>query len=332
MTKYTIQHRPVKIAAYNAGSKPVNDVCTILSKEGYTPLFYKWIYSNNLFGKIAREMYQRIYLSKIKNTLKDGDLVLIQFPFVFKYLKNLYKIIVAKHVIIYVLVHDIDVLRGTGNSNWAKNFPPHPTRIIVHTEQMKQYLVNIGFKGYDIRILTSFDYLTNEEIKNPRKKSKEVVFAGNLAKTPFLENISPANLGLTINCYGKQVDNLASGLIYKSAFKPENVSIIEGSWGLVWDGDSVDSCSGPMGNYQKYNSPHKLSLYIVAHLPIIIWEQAAMAKYVKEKGLGICVSSLKEVAGIIDNMTDEEYNRILENVKRESKSLRNGEHLRMCIK
>ena len=30
-----------------------------------------------------------------------------------------------------------------------------------------------------------------------------------------------------------------------------------GNWGLVWDGDSIDECSGQWGEYLKINNPHK---------------------------------------------------------------------------
>lgn len=43
------------------------------------------------------------------------------------------------------------------------------------------------------------------------------------------------------------------------------------------------------------------------------------------------MSSLKDISGRIDSMTDEEYDKMLDNVKKEAALLRSGEHLRRCL-
>lgn len=330
MTKYSFQHRPGSGGAFSAASKPINDVSAILSKLGFVIMFITKDWRKNKIGRLLNRIHQLGILLKLRLKLKPHDIVFIQYPLNFIYLKEFYQVLVKTGVNVYVLVHDIG-LRYAGEDDWVKRFPPKASLIIVHSEAMRQVFIEHGFDGAKMKILTSFDYLTNDKITRPRKRTKEVVFAGNLEKSQFLKRISATGLGLTINCYGKQITNLSPGLTYKSVFTSEHVSVLEGSWGLVWDGDSVDTCAGMLGNYLKYNAPHKLSLYIVAHLPLIVWDQSAMAEYVREKRIGICVSSLRDVSDRIDNMTDEEYNRILENVKRESEALRNGEHLRKCL-
>ena len=120
----------------------------------------------------------------------------------------------------------------------------------------------------------------------------------------------------------------------KEKFHNEQIKVqqqVQGSWGLVWDGDSVDTCSTAMGEYLRYNSPHKISLFIAAHIPIIIWDQAAKAEYVKEKGLGICVSSLRDVKKSIENVSDEEYAQMIRNLEKEAELVRNGDQLRSCL-
>ena len=162
---------------------------------------------------------------------------------------------------------------------------------------MKKYLTDKGINGDRIRILQCFDYLTKDEIKEERKNSNIVVSVATVGRSPFLGKISYADLGIHINLYGKRGEDydtiLGKDITHKGTFRSDNVSALEGSWGLVWDGDSVDTCNTAMGEYLRYNSPHKISLFIAAHIPIIIWDQAAKAEYVKEKGLGICVSLLR---------------------------------------
>mgnify|MGYP007079152982 FL=1 len=59
----------------------------------------------------------------------------------------------------------------------------------------------------------------------------------------------------------------------------ELIATAEGDFGLVWDGFSVDACTGNFGEYLKYNNPHKTSLYIRCELPVIIWDQAALSDF-----------------------------------------------------
>lgn len=329
MTKYSFQHRPGSDGAFTAASKPINDVCAILSKLGFVIIFMTAVTKKNKIGRLSNRLYQLGILLKLRVKLKPHDIVMIQYPLNFIYLKEFYQVLGKTGVTVYVLVHDIG-LRYAQEKDWVKNFPPNASLIIVHSEEMRQVFIAEGFDSSKMKILTSFDYLTTDEITRTRRKTKEVVFAGNLEKSQFLKKFLWQN-GLTINCYGKRIEKLSPGLTYKGAFTPEHVSVLEGSWGLVWDGDSVDTCAGLLGEYLRFNAPHKLSLYIVAHLPVIVWDQAAMASYVKERGIGICVSSLKDISERIDSMTDEEYDKMLDNVKKESALLRSGEHLRRCL-
>ena len=82
---------------------------------------------------------------------------------------------------------------------------------------------------------------------------------------------------------------------------------MEGAFGLVWDGSSIDTCAGNTGNYLRYNNPHKLSLYLAAGVPVIVWDQSAVADFVKRYGVGLCVSSLKELPHLLTTLPAAEY-------------------------
>ena len=49
-----------------------------------------------------------------------------------------------------------------------------------------------------------------------------------------------------------------------------------------------------------YTIKAKLSLYLTAGLPVVIWEQAAEAAFVRKHGLGICVASLRDLKEAFD--------------------------------
>ena len=192
---------------------------------------------------------------------------------------------------------------------------------------MKNYLISNGNKPDKIRVLTTFDYLTDDFVSS-RSYSMDIVFAGNLSKSTFLRKMdSERFLDLHIMCYGLPIEYQFKKVCYMGKFSPENVSIIKGSWGLVWDGDSLDCCNGEMGNYLRYNSPHKLSLFIVALLPVIVWREQALSSYVKEKGIGIIIDSLYDLHDAVRNVTADEYKVMQENIKKEAELLRKGSHL-----
>lgn len=105
-----------------------------------------------------------------------------------------------------------------------------------------------------------------------------------------------------------------------------------GDWGLVWDGDSTEGCSGIWGEYLKYNNPHKASFYIRAGLPVIVWKQAAMAPFVETEGVGITIDSLKELPLRLRQVTGQQYAQICGRVFRMAQRLQQGYYFRRAIR
>ena len=117
-------------------------------------------------------------------------------------------------------------------------------------------------------------------------------------------------------------------MVYNGSFSPEElVSHLEGSFGLVWDGISAETCAGAFGEYLRINNPHKLSLYLAAGLPVIIWKEAALAPFVAENKVGFAVSSLYEIRDVVDRLPDNEYQTMKENAKQIGLHLRKGQYL-----
>jgi glycosyltransferase involved in cell wall biosynthesis len=135
--------------------------------------------------------------------------------------------------------------------------------------------------------------------------------------------------GYKLNIYGNRnglpgledSDNIHIHGFMKSE---EFISNVDGDFGFVWDGDSMDTCSGSFGEYLRWNSPHKVSLYLRAGLPIIVWNEAAVAPIVKSEGIGICISKIAELNDILQSVTPEEMQKMRKNVSRISKDLSNG--------
>ena len=111
----------------------------------------------------------------------------------------------------------------------------------------------------------------------------------------------------------------------------ELIATAEGDFGLVWDGFSVDACTGNFGEYLKYNNPHKTSLYIRCGLPVIIWDQAALSDFVRSNGIGICISSLAELDTILSSLTPAQYAKMKQNTVEISKRLSQGYYITKAL-
>ncbi len=116
-----------------------------------------------------------------------------------------------------------------------------------------------------------------------------------------------------------------AGICYKGSFPADELPAhLEGSFGLVWDGESASTCSGIFGRYLRINNPHKTSLYLACGMPVVIWDQAALAPFVVENKVGIAVGSLEETGKRIAALSDAQYSEMRANAAEIARKLRRG--------
>ncbi|MCL2858765.1 MAG: beta-1,6-galactofuranosyltransferase, partial [Streptococcaceae bacterium] len=72
------------------------------------------------------------------------------------------------------------------------------------------------------------------------------------------------------------------------------------------------------------HNPTKLSLYLASGLPVIVWPQSPHAEMIKKYGLGLVIDDLNDIDEILENMTEEDYNQMIENIKPWQKALQSG--------
>jgi hypothetical protein len=280
-----------------------------------------------------KELYNNSNKSKIRNLIKDTfkiifekDLIIIsQYPFYKRKQFILFRIMKKfKRIKLISIIHDINSLRGLAVGKNAKireiNFMNSNDYIISHNSKMTQWLKDNRVKVPIIN-LEIFDYLNNEI--NEEKiinDFKNIYFAGNLHnyKSKFIYTNEMSMFKLKISLYGPNYDDTlvkSNNIVYKGSFLPNELGKQFGEgFGLIWDGTTVNKCDGINGEYLKYNNPHKASLYLSSGLPVIIWNKAALADFVKKYKVGFVVGSLKEIEYIIDNMTVKEYKEFKNNV------------------
>lgn len=331
---------------YNAMSKARNDVINIERNMELNPLIIstKFGVRRNKFLKPLQLLsyYQNyiIWKKEIKK-IEQGDLLIIQYPLVNTILnfKKIMKISKKKKITTVLIVHDLDSLRGTCVPRIIKEDKEilhYSSYIIAHNEYMKRKLVEMGNAEEKIIILSIFDYLTDiETIDKEREKSGPIIIAGNLIKTKakYLEKIKNIK-NIQFNLYGKgyEAEENEKNINYKGAFLPEELlNNLEGSFGLVWDGESIETCTGSFGEYLKYNNPHKTSLYLAAGIPVIVWEEAAISKFVLKNKVGITVKKLEDIYDKINSMSEEEYEELVKNARKVSTELKDGYYLKRAI-
>ncbi len=260
----------------------------------------------------------------------------MQYPFYFNpILKKVLRDSLKKNEVVF-LIHDVNALRSfqdvdikteIDELNLAK-------AVIVHNNIMGNALQNLGLKvpWFSLEL---FDYLLPDIPQKAFSKGTTVAFAGNLGKSKYLRNAEIETLGLHFNLFGpgfKEEVIKWKNVSYKGSFPPDEVPFkLEGNFGLLWDGSDVKTCDGPTGTYMKYNNPHKLSLYIAAGLPVIVWKQAAVASFVTAHKIGIAVESLKEVSEKIKSMPDSEYRDMVKAVKILQKQIVSGSFTKRCL-
>ena len=331
----------------NAGNKARNDVEEIVTREGYQALVLSvdnWYEMSTL----KAQLHKSKAFSQALNQLKQGDELLIQFPmlhhsfFTTHHVKKAQK----KGVKVHFIIHDLEVLRYANLDTVPLK---HKIRvqiqesgllgaadgIIAHNPVMKSVLVDKGIAEDKIVSLGIFDYLIpNFQEKSGQTKDQPMIVAGNLAqeKAGYLYGL-PAEPAYNLYGVGFDESRALENETYFGSFLPDELpAALEGGFGLVWDGDSAKTCSGVFGEYLRYNNSHKASLYLASGFPLVVWKQSALSHFVLEKGCGIAVESLHDLKETINNLSDADYQALVDNAKRVGQEIRDGHYLKTALK
>lgn len=335
MRKYCIVEK--NFIENHAGSKARNDIADILVKDGWEPLVVHHSEEKGTLDKIKMLFLTRNDWSKIYHKIPEHSELLIQYPLAMypkvstvaiPFLKKIKR----KNVKLIFLIHDLDSLRGV-YKNGEREFLSTADVIIAHNPVMVDYLKQNGYSDKEIRSLNIFDYLIQDTVACRKEGEKtEVVIAGNLKreKAGYVYRLNEVEGEIQFRLYGPNYDGETQGgnVKYCGQYKPEELpEKLEGGFGLVWDGNGLNGCTGVFGEYMKYNNPHKTSLYLASGLPVIIWEKAAMAKYIEKNNLGIAVSEINEIPLKLKKMSKEDYKIMKKNVEVVGKQLCQGKML-----
>ena len=324
-----------------AASQAVDDVTTILNGMGY-----KTLTRLHSAKRGISSMLDLLLIMKLLFIIPRNSLLLYQHPMYFSDIifRMVIGVLKLKRLKVIVLVHDLNMYRNYSKKSENQEMRLFSTAevIITHNKRMSEFLISKGINNDAIVELGIFDYLVTDGM-TPREKecavsTQSIIVAGNLMekKSGYLYKLIETN-EIYLDIYGinykyKDIEKKYSKAKYHGVFPADELpEVISGGFGLVWDGDSIDSCTGNYGEYLKINNPHKISLYLAAGIPVIVWDKAALAEFVQENELGFAVGSIKEAQSKIRAMDDNQYRVLKKNADTISVLIRNGTFTKVAI-
>ncbi|QQL50207.1 hypothetical protein [Mucilaginibacter ginkgonis] len=329
-------------AVHNAGNKAVNDCKRIMLDNGYIDLEIS--FSKKPYMIITNFLKLVYYLIRSYLLIKSRSIIVVQYPLlgINRFFPAYIGLLHYKKCKVICLIHDIESLRFQRDGRQIQKEIDGLNSydlVISHNELMTKWLRKKGLNVVTKEI-NMFDYLFKSELINVRINNdisaKQVAFAGNLQRGKFLSKLKCLPGKVKFIIFGTLEDlSIPDGenVFYDGSYAPDQLlGHLKGNFGLIWDGDETADCSGPFGNYIRYNNPHKLSLYLAAGLPIIMPEKAALAHLIHEYKIGFTINDLSEIATAFLQIGEQEYHAMLKNTRELSQKVKEGFFLQTVLK
>ena len=320
---------------YNALSKARKDVSCFVQENAFHTLV-KNDRSKQRYGFFAKGLKALWVLVKVFTLCKNDVLFVQTSDFLLKLILRIKNI--RKFKLIY-LIHDIYSLRYNTEISIDKHWMEIQNDIqvlnrcdyvIAHNQFMIDRLVQFGCESKLVS-LDIFDYACNFPAKRClwRKGQKiQIAFAGNISKSLFLKELDKKDFPFHVNVYGNphvQYHNLD----YKGCVDADLLpDVIEGHFGLIWEGSYYADMTD---NYNQINNPRKLSMYIVAGLPIIALKGTAAGAFIEKEKIGLTIDSLEQLLDISNALNENEYQSMIDNCLKIRADLVKGMYIQRAL-
>ena len=229
------------------------------TEDAQHPLGLETTFSTSQVVSFVRNLMGIIHMS---SKVQKGDIIVLQYP-VKKYFSLICRIAHRRGAKTIALIHDLGCMRRKKLTEQEEiTRLMHADGVIATNAVMMQWLKEKGYTK-TLDYLGLHDYLSDSVSRPPVQHSPlKVVYAGTLAlrKNAFLMDMAKQVGNYELVIYGKHkgLPRLQTrGHIKVNPFLSADTFIreVEGDFGLVWDGDSLDTCSGHFGEYLRWNTP-----------------------------------------------------------------------------
>jgi hypothetical protein len=241
---------------------------------------------------------------------------------------------------VYGIIHDITSIRHRVSPRREIVALKLFDGVVSHNYSMTSWLRKSGYNK-KVTDLNAFDYCLKKD--NPYtagaiERPYKLLYAGNLAfaKAQYIyDSRIAAFKNFKLHVYGQYLEEerfRGSGVVYKGTFNPDTpVFDTKYQFGLIWEGTSIDTCEGEYGYYIRFNNSHKFSLYMALGLPVVVWKEAAIARFVLEHKIGFVIESLEDLNNMLENVSPEQYQQYADNVLKISPQVREGDFLKAAV-
>lgn len=277
-----------------------------------------------------------------------GDVLIIQMPFFIRPL-NIKRLIEKIHDVyhgqVIAFIHDFEPLRQKSmaaqdqdSDPWLDQYSyrtygvlyPLFDALIVNNDRVAAALREYLHYTKPIISQGPFGYHTADHIPAPHF-AKKLVFAGAFIKAGYLQHL-PADC--PIDVFGANPPdefNRMPNVHYRGDYPPAELpSQLNSGFGLVWDSTDFPAVTGELGEYTRLSYAQKISLYLAARLPVIIWREAAGAEWLTANGVGLAIDNLAEAWPLIDSFDEARYGAMQARLGPLSQLIREGVYVKQA--
>ena len=250
-------------------------------------------------------------LDGVISSVQPGDIVFVQSPSWngLRYDRRVVSKLKVYDVKIVIFIHDVIPLAfNSGEENLRDTIEiyNYADLIVVPSQAMLDLLRKYGLTVPKCMVQEMWDYPVNFELNKP-KFEKRIFFTGAPIRFSFVQNwkySTPMVLYTGVD-FAEEGLNMEVRGYQKEAVLLSDLS--EGGYGLVWPSDEENE-------YYQLIQPYKIGSYLAAGIPVILQKGLATEKAIVENGLGFAVESLEEADRLVQSISEEEYNQMVERI------------------
>lgn len=289
-------------------AKAMENVVRTVKKMGGNELCF---YCFDINTDNERDMSRRF--DGILAGIEAGDIVIMQFPtWIGARYDNTFveKVKCYPRAKLVIFVHDIAPLMIEEKKDEIKeviSILNKADALILPSPQMEKVLVEHGLTVDKVFYQEIWDYPMSE-VLCVKELNRRIFFTGSARRFEFVQQWD----GKTkLELYGWEAGVELGRSVHNNGYR-DNIELMtemsQGGFGMIWAG-------GMQLEYYKLNQPLKIATYLAAGIPVIVQNGINIAEFVEKNQVGFVVDSLEEADYIVQNITEEKYKELLENVK-----------------